>query len=227
MPPAPITWKSCAGRMALFAPIAAGPARLTGAVQPQMNTDGHGFAAYCGADSPYPQGRAVLTRAALKTGGCAKTKFFSVEKHHRPPFIQRSTGRRVTPHSEGCAPEILHLRNSPAFHSRRGPTHRARQRSQPKLRGRPGPSGPKSRGGSGGRRGPGRQRPSNSHYGPVTPRRVRAPGLHPPQNRHLVGRAPSPGFPISSIMRIAASLLRSANSLDSPDPALQLGAPLC
>src|ERR1035438_6356540 len=44
--------------------------------------------------------------------------------------------------------------------------------------------------------------PSNSHYGPVTPRRVRAPGLHPPQNRHLVGRVPSPGVPISSIMRI-------------------------
>ena len=44
---------------------------------------------------------------------------------------------------------------------------------------------------------------SNSHYGPVTPRRVRAPGLHPPQNQHLVGRVPSPGVPISSIMRIA------------------------
>src|ERR1035438_1875662 len=43
---------------------------------------------------------------------------------------------------------------------------------------------------------------SNSHYGPVTPRRVRAPGLHPPQNRHLVGRVPSPGIPIWSIMRI-------------------------
>ena len=33
---------------------------------------------------------------------------------------------------------------------------------------------------------------SNSHYGLVTPRRVRAPGLHPPQNRPLVGRVPSP-----------------------------------
>ena len=47
---------------------------------------------------------------------------------------------------------------------------------------------------------------SNSHYGPVTPRRVRAPGLHPLQNRHLVGRVPSPGFPVSSIMRIAVLL---------------------
>jgi hypothetical protein len=47
---------------------------------------------------------------------------------------------------------------------------------------------------------------SNSHYVPVTPRRVRAPGLHPPQNRHLVGRVPSPGVPISSIMRIAGKL---------------------
>ena len=36
---------------------------------------------------------------------------------------------------------------------------------------------------------------SNSHYSPVVPRRVRAPGLHPPQNRHLVGRVPSPGAP--------------------------------
>ena len=45
---------------------------------------------------------------------------------------------------------------------------------------------------------------NNSHYGPVTPRRVRAPGLHPPQDRPLVGRVPSPGVPISSIMRIAA-----------------------
>ena len=44
---------------------------------------------------------------------------------------------------------------------------------------------------------------SNSHYGPVTPRRVRAPGLHPPQNRPLVGRVPSPGVPIASIMRTA------------------------
>jgi len=34
----------------------------------------------------------------------------------------------------------------------------------------------------------------------LTPRRVRAPGLHPPQNRPLVGRVPSPGAPISSIM---------------------------
>ena len=46
---------------------------------------------------------------------------------------------------------------------------------------------------------------SSSHYGPVIPRRVRAPGLHPPQNRPLVGRVPSPGVPISSIMRIAAA----------------------
>jgi hypothetical protein len=47
------------------------------------------------------------------------------------------------------------------------------------------------------------KKPSNSHYGPVTPRRVRAPGLHPPQNRPLVGRVPSPGVPTSSTMRIA------------------------
>ena len=45
---------------------------------------------------------------------------------------------------------------------------------------------------------------SNYHYGHVTPRLVRAPGLHPPQNRPPVGRVPSPGVPISSIMRIAA-----------------------
>ena len=45
---------------------------------------------------------------------------------------------------------------------------------------------------------------SNSHYGSATPRRVRAPGLHPAQNRPLVGRVPSPGVPFSSIMRIAA-----------------------
>ena len=52
---------------------------------------------------------------------------------------------------------------------------------------------------------------SNSHYGPVTPRRVRAPGLHPPQNRPLVGRVPSPGVPIASIMRTAvANLPRQA-----------------
>jgi len=39
----------------------------------------------------------------------------------------------------------------------------------------------------------------------ATPRRVRAPGLHPPQNRPRVGRVPSPGVPCSSIMRIAGS----------------------
>src|SRR6266568_7098131 len=44
---------------------------------------------------------------------------------------------------------------------------------------------------------------SNSHYGRFDPRRVRAPGLHAPQNRPLVGRVPSPGLPIWSIMRIA------------------------
>jgi hypothetical protein len=44
---------------------------------------------------------------------------------------------------------------------------------------------------------------SNSPCGPVSPSRVRAPGLHPPQNRLLAGRMPSPGWPISSIMRIA------------------------
>jgi hypothetical protein len=38
---------------------------------------------------------------------------------------------------------------------------------------------------------------SNSHYGLVTPRRVRAPGLHPLQNRPLVGRVPPPGVPTS------------------------------
>jgi hypothetical protein len=32
---------------------------------------------------------------------------------------------------------------------------------------------------------------------------VRAPGLHPAQNRPLVGRVPSPGTPISSTMSIA------------------------
>jgi hypothetical protein len=46
--------------------------------------------------------------------------------------------------------------------------------------------------------------PSNSHYGPVNARRVRAPGLHPPQNRAVVGRVPSPGIPLQHIMRIAA-----------------------
>ena len=44
---------------------------------------------------------------------------------------------------------------------------------------------------------------SHSHYGPIAPRRVRAPGLHPLQNRPLVGRGPSPGVPVSSIMSIA------------------------
>jgi len=39
---------------------------------------------------------------------------------------------------------------------------------------------------------------------------VRAPGLHPPQNRPLVGRVPSPGVPISFIMRIAAEAQRFA-----------------
>ncbi len=53
---------------------------------------------------------------------------------------------------------------------------------------------------------------SNSHYGHVTPRRVRAPGLHPPQNRPLVGQVPSPGAPISSIMRIAGRVGFPANS---------------
>jgi len=37
--------------------------------------------------------------------------------------------------------------------------------------------------------------PSNSHYGPVNRRRLRAPGPHPAQNRPLVGRVPSPGVP--------------------------------
>ena len=37
--------------------------------------------------------------------------------------------------------------------------------------------------------------------GHVTPRRVRTRGLHPPQNRHLVGRVPSPGGPILSAPR--------------------------
>jgi hypothetical protein len=32
---------------------------------------------------------------------------------------------------------------------------------------------------------------------------VRAPGLHPPQNRAVVGRVPSPGIPLQHIMRIA------------------------
>ena len=40
---------------------------------------------------------------------------------------------------------------------------------------------------------------------PCNPRRVRTPGLQLPQNRPLVGRAPSPGVPISSIMGIAES----------------------
>src|ERR1035438_9772955 len=46
--------------------------------------------------------------------------------------------------------------------------------------------------------------PSNSHFGPVYPRRVRAPGLHEGGFVGGVGRVPSPGVPISSIMRIAA-----------------------
>src|SRR5437762_1305907 len=37
---------------------------------------------------------------------------------------------------------------------------------------------------------------SNSHYGSFEARRVRAPGLHRPQNRLLVGRVPSPGGPV-------------------------------
>ena len=44
---------------------------------------------------------------------------------------------------------------------------------------------------------------NNSHYGPVTPRRVRAPGLQTLRKRPLVGRVPSSGVPISSILRIA------------------------
>src|ERR1039458_228020 len=47
---------------------------------------------------------------------------------------------------------------------------------------------------------------SNSHYGPVTPRRVRAPGLHTLQNRPLVGRVPqrvrfrpTPAFFVTSV----------------------------
>src|SRR5208283_3580518 len=46
---------------------------------------------------------------------------------------------------------------------------------------------------------------SNSHYGPLYPRRVRAPGLHPAQNRCLVGRVPPPGLPVLSTMRIAGA----------------------
>ena len=47
---------------------------------------------------------------------------------------------------------------------------------------------------------------SNSHYGRFGPRRVRAPGLHLPQNRPLVGRVPSPGVSIWSIMRTFSAL---------------------
>jgi len=46
---------------------------------------------------------------------------------------------------------------------------------------------------------------SSSHYGPVTPRRVRAPGLQAGGLAGDVGRVPSPGVPFSSIMRIAVS----------------------
>ena len=59
---------------------------------------------------------------------------------------------------------------------------------------------------------------SNSHYGPVTPRRVRAPGLHPPQNRPLVGRVPSPGVPIASIMRTAGRIVRWRPGFSAPRP---------
>ena len=37
---------------------------------------------------------------------------------------------------------------------------------------------------------------SDSNYGPAIHRRVEAPGLHPPQERHLIGWVPSPGLPI-------------------------------
>src|SRR6266851_5590772 len=53
----------------------------------------------------------------------------------------------------------------------------------------------------------------NSHYGRFNRRRVRAPGLHPPQNRLLVGRVPSPGFPIWSTMRTAVPGYRALVSL--------------
>ena len=60
-----------------------------------------------------------------------------------------------------------------------------------------------------------------AYYGSATPRRVRAPGLHPtetPKHRHLVGRVPSPGTPISSIMRIAGA------NLPKPSPTLKVVA---
>jgi len=59
---------------------------------------------------------------------------------------------------------------------------------------------------------------SDFHYGPVTPRRVRAPGLHPPQNRHRVGWVPSPGVPISSTMRIAGRAAKLVDKLGSWQP---------
>src|SRR2546422_9520997 len=50
---------------------------------------------------------------------------------------------------------------------------------------------------------------SNSHYGRFGPRRVRAPGLHLPQNRPLVGRVPSPGVSIRSEERRVGKECRS------------------
>jgi hypothetical protein len=44
---------------------------------------------------------------------------------------------------------------------------------------------------------------SNSHFGSVTPAPGEGTRPTPPQNRPLVGRVPSPGVPIWSIMRIA------------------------
>src|SRR5947199_4115900 len=53
---------------------------------------------------------------------------------------------------------------------------------------------------------------SNSHFGRLDPRRVRAPGLQPSQNRPLVGRVPSPGVPFCPIMRIAVRPVRSLDT---------------
>ena len=52
------------------------------------------------------------------------------------------------------------------------------------------------------------------------PRRVRAPGLHRPQNRHVVGRAPSPGAPISSRIAGGDSHARKPEGLLLPASSL-------
>src|ERR1035437_6663449 len=71
---------------------------------------------------------------------------------------------------------------------------------------------------------------SNSDYGPVThPPPGEGTRPTPPQNRPLVGRVPSPGTPISSIMRIAGrdfcSMTSSRSLTTSSISMLMLKAP--